>query len=220
MASRRDYAKNKRGGASASRAKPAPKKKAPVKKQKRFPTGLLAITLLLISGLGYGLYHLTKVDPSNASTPLASTKPATKAPASATQTAKASSSKNGPAPQQAPKTTDAKDTTKRFEFYELLEKSEVTTQNVDAYKSTPRDAETEHSYLLQAGSFRIKEDAERMRAQLILLGLPNVHTNTSVADDGSTWYRVRLGPFENRSRLSKAYDKLVQQNIQPLRIKQ
>ncbi|EAR61427.1 SPOR domain-containing protein [Neptuniibacter caesariensis] len=207
MASRKDYAKNKRGKASASRAKPTPKR-APAKPKKRFPTVLLAITLMMLSGLGYGLYQLTQVDPGSSNTPLAKSKPAPQ--------------KSPPAKSQAPvveQSTTAEDK-KRFEFYEMLEKSEVKAPQVDAYKSTPKDAKTQHKYLLQAGSFKSKADAEQMRAQLILLGLPNVHTDTSKSKDGTLWYRVRLGPFDNRSRLSKAYDKLVQQNIQPLRIKQ
>lgn len=207
MASRKDFAKNKRGKAAASRAKPAPKR-APAKPQKRFPTALLAFTLLLLAGLGYGLYQLTQVEPSSGNAPLTQAKPTPP---------KASTPKT-----QAPvieKSATPEDK-KRFEFYEMLEKSEVKAPQVDAYKSTPKDAKTQHKYLLQAGSFKSKADAEQMRAQLILLGLPNVHTDASKNKDGTVWYRVRLGPFENRSRLSKAYDKLVQQNIQPLRIKQ
>jgi cell division protein FtsN len=209
MASRRDYAKNKRGKASASRAKSSPKK-APTKK--RFPRGLLAITLLLLAGLGYGLYSLTQVDPEKATTPLTHAKPNEKKAVKPKPVEKA--------PQVVEKSIKSSENDNRFEFYDMLKKSEVETPQVDAYKSTPRDAKTEHTYLLQAGSFKSKSDAERMRAQLILLGLPNVHTDTSKSDNGTLWYRVRLGPFDNRSRLSKAYDKLVQQNIQPLRIKQ
>ena len=208
MASRKDYAKNKRGKASASRAK-APAKKAPAKK--RFPRGLLAITLFLIAGLGYGLYSLTQVDPDKATTPLTNAKP--------TEKKLEKPKKVEPAPHVVEKSINSTDSN-RFEFYDMLKKSEVEAPQVEAYKSTPRDAKSEHTYLLQAGSFKNKADAERMRAQLILLGLPNVHTDTSKSDNGTLWYRVRLGPFENRSRLSKAYDKLVQQNIQPLRIKQ
>ncbi|MGH1462257.1 MAG: SPOR domain-containing protein [Neptuniibacter sp.] len=208
MASRKDYAKNKRGKASASRARSSVKK-APAKK--RFPRGLLAITLFLIAGLGYGLYTLTQVAPERATTPLTSANPTEKKvqkPAPVT-----------PPPNVVEKSINSSEGN-RFEFYDMLKKSEVEAPKVDVYKSTPKDAKSEHSYLLQAGSFKSKADAERMRAQLILLGLPNVHTDTSKSDSGTLWYRVRLGPFENRSRLSKAYDKLVQQNIQPLRIKQ
>ncbi|WP_286240256.1 SPOR domain-containing protein [Neptuniibacter halophilus] len=206
MASRKDYAKNKRGKAAASRSRPAPKR-APAKPARRFPSALLAVTLLLFSGLGYGLYQLTKVAPEKATTPLANSNPERPKPAPRPTPE--------PAPAQ-PQTTESK----RFEFYEMLEKSEVKTPQVEAYKSTPKTVQSQTKYLLQAGSFRSKSDAERMRAQLILMGLPNVHTNSSTSSDGSIWYRVRTGPFENRSRLSKAYDKLVQKNIQPLRIKQ
>ncbi len=208
MASRKDFAKNKRGKAAASRARQTPKR-APAKSKKRFPTGLLLITLLLLAGLGYGLYQLTQVDPGPAATPLAKSKPVTKP---VTKVAK----NTAPVVEQPSPTADKS----RFEFYKMLEKSEVKAPEVDAYKSTPKGAKSAHKYLLQAGSFKSKSDAEQMRAQLILLGLPNVHTDTSKSQDGAIWYRVRLGPFENRSRLSKAYDKLVQQNIQPLRIKQ
>ena len=208
MASRKDYAQNKRGKASASRAQSAPRKKVV---KKRFPTVLLAVTLLLLGGLGFGLYKLTQVEPEKVRQ-AAIPEPAPKKPV---VPAKAVKEKSAPVA-----TTEAATDKKRFEFYQMLKESEVNTSEVDVYKSTPKDAKTEHSYLLQAGSFRSKTDAERMRAQLILLGLPNVHTDTSKSSDGSLWYRVRLGPFDNRSRLSKAYDKLVQQNIQPLRIKQ
>lgn len=208
MASRKDYAKNKRGNTSASRAKSSPRKAPP---KKRFPRALLAVTLFLIAGLGYGLYSLTQVDPQTANTPLTNAKPAEKK--SAPQKKEVSAA---PVVEKSVESNEAS----RFDFYDMLKKSEVETPQVEAYKSTPKDAKSEHSYLLQAGSFKSKSDAERMRAQLILLGLPNVHTNTSTSKDGTLWYRVRVGPFDNRSRLSKAYDKLVQQNIQPLRIKQ
>lgn len=212
MASRKDYAKNKRGSASASRSRPSPKKAAP-KTKRRFPTGLLAITLLLLGGLSFGLFKLTQVEPGSENhSPIAKSTPKTINKVT----------EKAPAKNKAPvteKSTNQNDT-KRFEFYEMLKKSEVETAKVDAYKSTPKDAKSQQKYLLQAGSFKAKADAERMRAQLILLGLPNVHTDSSKNKDGTTWYRVRLGPFDNRSRLSKAYDKLVQQNIQPLRIKQ
>ena len=70
MASRKDYAKNKRGAASASRSRPSTKK-APAKAKKRFPSGLLAITLILLGGLGYGLFKLTQIDRDPSTTPIA-----------------------------------------------------------------------------------------------------------------------------------------------------
>lgn len=100
----------------------------------------------------------------------------------------------------------------------MLPKSEVKTEQVDVYKSTPKDAKMQYRYLLQAGSFRKAADAERMRAKLILMGMPNAKTSKSTGQNG-TWYRVRVGPFDNRSLLNRAQDKLVRQQIQPMEIK-
>ena len=101
----------------------------------------------------------------------------------------------------------------------MLPKSEITTADPKNYKSTPRDVANEVQYLLQAGSFRNEQDAERMRAQLILLGLPNVRSEKTNSGNGNTWFRVRTGPFKNRTELKAATNKLARQNIYPLKIK-
>lgn len=204
MAARKDYAKPRRQSQGASRQRPSAPRKPP---KKTFPVRLLLITLLLVGGLGTGLYFLTGIKPSAEKPPAAPAKPPVK-----TETATPATKK--PATPE-PATTDKS----RFEFYDMLKDSEVTPP-ADVYKSTPKDAKSDVSYLLQAGSFRDRNDAEKMRAQLILMGLPNVHTDASTSRDGSVWYRVRTGPFDNRSSMAKAWDKLVRQNIQPLQIKQ
>lgn len=106
----------------------------------------------------------------------------------------------------------------RFDFYDILPRSEVQAPEVDVYRSTPRDAEPDHRFLLQAGSFRDADDAERMRAQLILNGFPNVHTS-QVSGENGTWYRVRTGPFDDRSSLNRAQDQLVRLRISPMVIR-
>jgi cell division protein FtsN len=108
---------------------------------------------------------------------------------------------------------------KEYEFYKLLPESEVIPPEVKAYQSTPKSAANNSRYLLQAGSFKNPDDADAMRARLILMGMPNVTTNKATSASGSIWYRVRLGPFPSRSKLNKAYDQLVRLNIQPLQIK-
>jgi cell division protein FtsN len=40
----------------------------------------------------------------------------------------------------------------------------------------------------------------------------------TTSDGGSVWYRVRIGPFSNRSTLNKAEDILAQQGIESIRI--
>ena len=123
-----------------------------------------------------------------------------------------------PAPAKAARPAANASEEERFDFYKMLPESEVSTEQVDVYKSTPKDAKSKYKYLLQAGSFRKAPDAERMRAKLILMGLPNAHTS-KVSGQNGTWYRVRVGPFDNRSLLNRAQDKLVRQQIQPMEIK-
>ncbi|MEQ3763057.1 MAG: SPOR domain-containing protein [Alcanivorax sp.] len=105
-----------------------------------------------------------------------------------------------------------------YDFYRLLEKQTVEVQEVEAYKSTPKDAAVKYEYRLQAGSFRSEMDADRMRAQLILEGLPAYLESSSV--NSSTWHRVFVGPYTNRSKMNKAQDILVSNNVSPLVLKQ
>jgi cell division protein FtsN len=105
-----------------------------------------------------------------------------------------------------------------FDFYTLLPDSKVTPVQVEAYISTPKDPSKKTSTLLQAGSFRKLADANRLRAKLILINMNNVVAEKSVSSGGSVWYRVRIGPFSNRSTLNKAEDILAQQGIESIRI--
>lgn len=47
--------------------------------------------------------------------------------------------------------------------------------------------------LLQAGSFRSKQDADRLKAQIALLGMQANIESVTIRKD--RWYRVRLGPY-------------------------
>jgi cell division protein FtsN len=127
-------------------------------------------------------------------------------------TAKTTSSKAAKKAPSAPENTDS------FDFYTLLPDSQVTPSKVEAYLSTPKDPNKKTNTLLQAGSFRRLADADRLRARLILLNMPSVVAEKTTSDGGSVWYRVRIGPFSNRSTLNKAEDILAQQGIESIRI--
>lgn len=211
---KQDYARKRRGGNSASRAQPrkaAPKKAAPPPPRRK-PWGLILFTPLVLGGLGFLLYTLlqTPPQPSTATTPKVE-KVAPKPPPkpAAKPVAKAE-------PEPAPAAEEPKQS--KFEFYEMLPKTEVVAPKVDVYKSTPKDAKMEHRYLLQAGSFRNKSDAESMRAKLILQGLPGVKVDQSSGSSG-IWYRVRLGPFDNKTAMNKARNKLGKLSILPMQIR-
>lgn len=112
----------------------------------------------------------------------------------------------------------------RFDFYTLLPEQtmeieeEVETVEPAADVSKPRPAAAApEPYFLQAGSFRQREDAERRRAELLLLGLnPNIEDSTV---DSGRWFRVSLGPFETHDAVSRARSLLANQDIDSVLLK-
>ena len=102
-----------------------------------------------------------------------------------------------------------------FRFYEMLPESEVMTPDTEAYEPKPDLSAQDREYILQAGSFRTRKDAERQRAQVGFQGLRAQIQKVSV-DGNNTWYRVMVGPYDSRSDMNKAVDRLVSINIQPL----
>jgi cell division protein FtsN len=72
---------------------------------------------------------------------------------------------------------------------------------------TPDDSR----FLLQAGAFRNSEDADSMRARLALLGLDaKVFPREQ---DGTTLYRVRLGPYGNLEDVNRIRKKMAENGI-------
>ncbi len=123
---------------------------------------------------------------------------------------------------QAPKEdTKAPSLEQAFEFYKLLKDDEVpvllpepkaptTTQPGGTITpSTPAPTTAGKRWMIQVASFSRVEDADRLRAELIINGLTEAHLNTVDLGDKGTYHRVMVGPFDNRSRLNKAQDILV-----------
>ena len=85
----------------------------------------------------------------------------------------------------------------RFDFYEVLPQVEVAVPDEKAPARTgskPRPAETPGSFLLQAGSFSAAADADRMKANLALLGFES-HVQRVTLEDDDVFNRVRIGPI-------------------------
>lgn len=116
--------------------------------------------------------------------------------------------------QKTEKQPEEKPRKQNFKFYEMLPESEVVTPEVEEYTPAPSEKQA-FSYLVQTGSFRKQGDAERQRAQIAFQGL-RAKIQRIDLDNGSTWYRVNVGPYESRSEMNSALDKLVSINIQPL----
>ncbi|EAT12349.1 hypothetical protein HF888_14915 [Bermanella marisrubri] len=108
-----------------------------------------------------------------------------------------------------------------YQFFEILEKSEVKVEEVPEYKSTPKGMDAEGNriqYQLRTGSFSSSDGADRQKAQLLLNGFSVDIQPAEV--NGKTWYRVFTGPFANRSQMNKAQDQLVELGIKSVVIKQ
>ena len=79
-----------------------------------------------------------------------------------------------------------------------------------------KDPSKKTSHVLQVASFKSELDAKELQKRLIRKKLTNVQVIQSTADSGTVWFRVMVGPFQNRSMLNKAQDTLVQMNFSPL----
>lgn len=104
----------------------------------------------------------------------------------------------------------------RFEFYKRLQEQTIEIDVEPAADvGKPRSSTSNKGlYVLQAGSFRQREDADRRRAELILLSLtPTIEETTS---DNGRWFRVYLGPYETRSEMARARSLTANQDIDTL----
>lgn len=118
----------------------------------------------------------------------------------------------------------------RFDFYTLLPEMEVvvpeeeipppaapvapaTPASTPASPPAGRPAAPTETYLLQVGSFRNGEQADRFRAELAILGLETSIQKVTI-DNRDTYHRVRVGPFHDSSALNQARKLLQQQNIE------
>ncbi len=109
----------------------------------------------------------------------------------------------------------------RFEFYTLLPEMEVAVPEAElkpgqqTMGSTPTGPGT---YYLQAGSFRLPEEADRMKANLAFLGLESSIQTVSI-NGADTWHRVRIGPFSDLASLNEARRRLRDNNVESIVLK-
>ncbi len=123
-----------------------------------------------------------------------------------------------PAAKPKPKPAASSDAPRtKFDFFTLLPEREVIVPDEETRPQVTSNA-APVSYSLQAGSFRRSEDADKRRAQILLLGL-DARVDTVVNSDGNTWHRVLVGPITSRSAMAKARNILISENIETLLLK-
>lgn len=101
-----------------------------------------------------------------------------------------------------------------YEFIDRLPNDEVVT-NVVPYQPPAAGGGTAsptRTYLLQAASFRNRDDADAMRADLILEGM-TVAISTVPRPAGGAWHRVLVGPFPGQREMRRALSRLREKDI-------
>ena len=92
----------------------------------------------------------------------------------------------------------------KFNFYTILPELEVLIPEEEIRPPENKNTRTTDSskrYILQVGSFRSRQDAERRKATVALLGLEASINQVSI--DNEKWHRVRIGPVNNRRELNE-----------------
>lgn len=107
----------------------------------------------------------------------------------------------------------------KFDFYYILPEMEVAVPDQELAKSgtkeKPLDSNT--SYILQAASFKSREEADRLKAKLALAGVEaNIQ---SVTINNDPWYRVRVGPMNDLALLNKTRKRLQENGITAIVVK-
>lgn len=128
-------------------------------------------------------------------------------------------------------TPDKRDTPKpTFEFYTILPEMEVVIPDEELVAPDAPGNETGEqeanlpplqenaAFILQMGSFRRFEDADRMKARLALIGIETEIQKVSI-NNRDTFHRVRSGPYRSQSRLNEIRKLARENNIATMVIK-
>jgi len=112
---------------------------------------------------------------------------------------------NAPGPDSSPT---------RYEFWETLPTNDVAV-NTDPYEMSATKSAVAKEYLLQAGSFRKQDEADALRAELILAGFAATTSEVSLVGE-DRWFRVLVGPYTSRRQTRKAMSALRTKKISAL----
>lgn len=110
-------------------------------------------------------------------------------------------------PKAAPKPRKTFEPT--FDFYTILPEQEVVVSEPEI-KTRAREESIgknkDARYVIQAGSFRSRQDAEKVKAQLALMG---IQANIETAKNGTTiWNRVKIGPLSKMTKVDAIRSRL------------
>ena len=94
----------------------------------------------------------------------------------------------------------------------------ASSSSKPAAKSETPTAAGSGPYYLQVGSFRVLEDAEALRARILLMGMPVEIQRAEV--NGMQVNRVRVGPFAKLDDMNRSRSKLGEEKISSTVVRQ
>lgn len=115
-------------------------------------------------------------------------------------------------------TKEDKPSEPKFNFYTILPELEILIPESETQppksNSVNTAPEDNKQYVLQAGSFKNKGDADKLKASLALLGFEAHIQNVTV--NSTTWHRVRVGPYSQSNDLYDKIEQLKENNIKAI----
>ena len=107
----------------------------------------------------------------------------------------------------------------RYRFYDELGRKQVVIpeEQLDR-RDSPAALDPTARFLVQVGSFVHPEDADRLQAELALLGIETRITKASLGG-GRLRYRVQAGPYLGRSELDAARNRLKKNGYRDLLVR-
>ena len=98
-------------------------------------------------------------------------------------------------------------------FFQALPEQQVKTGNEGVESTSPTADLVPYEYMVQAGSFPRRPDADKLRAHLMLEGM-DVGIAASPQEGGGIRHRVLVGPFDNQADAQDTRSALRDRDIQ------
>jgi cell division protein FtsN len=106
----------------------------------------------------------------------------------------------------------APDSGASYDFYKMLPEQEVEVPPPAAATGRPLSTLPQGEVVLQAGSFKSQDQADKLKGRLAMYGIEaNIQR---FALDDETWYRVRIGPIGTVEELEEVRAKLAEAEVE------
>jgi cell division protein FtsN len=125
---------------------------------------------------------------------------------------------NKSTPPPPPEKKAAVNSKPKFDFYTILPELEDAIPEQELLNDKKSGNKSGQKFILQAGSFRKFEEADKLKARLALQGIV-ADIQTVKINDTDTWHRVRIGPINDLDALNQTRRRLRNMGIASIVVK-